>query len=344
MSDWVVDMNNRMLQAKMMRQPSRQAGLTLIEMMTAILIGSVLLAGMAQVFVASRHSYKLSESLGYQQVSGRLALFAITEDLRRAGYWGGNADVTSFFGGSITPVTPDTGNYDSCPTGSNAWAIMLQQRVFGMNGKSANFSCIPSSGDNAYTQGDVVIARFADPDTVADADLEDNRLYIKTSLFEGRLFQGSDVGANTVTPKGPVNNHALQARGYYIGRTGEVCDGVEIPSLFAVSLKDDGTPRVQDLVSGVEDLQVQFGLDTNGDGVPNQYVNADTIPAAQWNWAGISAANTVISVRVWVLARAECPDPTYTNETVYNYADRVNYKPADHFRRQLYSTTISLRN
>lgn len=326
---------------------SRQAGLTLIEMMTALVIGSVLMAGLAQVFVASRQSYKLSESLGYQQVSGRLTLYVLTEDLRRAGYWGGNADVAMFIGGSVAPITPDATNFNSCPTASTAWATMLTQRVFGLDDSASAYACIPNSGAGAYTKGDVVVARFANPDAVQPAEMDPGTLYIRTSLFDGRVFAGADEASNVVAPKGPVRAYALQSKAYFVGDSGKTCDGEVIPALHMVTLNGNGAPQTQDLVSGVEDIQVQFGFDSDGDGVPNQYLDSNLVGATQWNWPGRNQNNTIVSARVWVMARAECPDPTYTNDVTYTYADKVGgaaFVPNDHFRRQLYSATIALRN
>lgn len=325
----------------------RQAGVTLIEMMTALVIGTVLMAGLSQVFVASRQSYKLSESLGYQQVAGRMALFTITEDLRRAGYWGGNADVTTFVGGTVTPITPDATNFSACATSTTDWAVMLTQRVFGLDDSAAAYACIPNSGDGSYWMGDVVATRFADPETVQPAAMDASRLYVRASLFDGRVFAGTDEASNVVAPKGPVKSYPLQAKAYYVGNSGKTCDSQKIPALYRVALNGNGMPEAQELLPGVEDLQIQFGMDSDGDGTPNQYLNANEIGATQWNWPGRPQANTIVSARVWVLARAECPDPTYDNDVTYSYADRTGaaaYQPGDHFRRQLYSATVALRN
>lgn len=332
----------------------KQHGLTLIEMMTALVIGSVLLAGLTQVFVASRQGYKLSESLGYVQEAGRLALYSISDDLRRAGYWGGNADISSFAGGSVATLAPTAANFNLCPSNTN-WARMLQQRVFGLNDTSASYACLPASGAGSWVRGDVVVARFADSTQQQPADMNAataaNTLFIRTSLFEGRMFVGS-ANANPLNAisqsNGPVAAYALSGRGYYVGQSSVSCDGAAVPSLHRITLDNAGTPQVQDLVAGVEDLQIQWGFDSDGDGVPNQYLDANNVADPTfWNWPGFSANNTIVSARVWVLTRAECPDPTYSNEQTYEYGDKVGtlaYKPADRYRRQLYSATVALRN
>ncbi len=329
-----------------------QRGLTLIEMMTALVIGSVLLAGLTQVFVASRQGYKLSESLGYLQESGRLALYAISDDLRRAGYWGGNADYTSFSGGTVALVTPTAALFNTCPTGATTWAMMLQQRAFGLDDTAGSYACIPSSGAGKYLRGDVVVARFADTQqqTAANMAASPNALFMRTSLLEGRVFVGSaesNVLNQVSASNGPFAAYAVMGRGYYVGTDGSTCESVSVPSLYRIALNSSGAPTVQNIIAGVEDLQIQWGLDSDGDGIPNQYLDASDLATANWNWPGYSDPNTVISARVWVLTRSECPDPTYTNDQTYEYGSKVGtakYAPGDHYRRQLYSATVALRN
>ena len=61
-------------------------------------------------------------------------------DLRRDGYWGGNA-APAEIGGSLG-ITTDNG---TCPSGDDTWGRMLDRRLFGLNdtnnsGATANYS------------------------------------------------------------------------------------------------------------------------------------------------------------------------------------------------------------
>jgi type IV pilus assembly protein PilW len=83
------------------------------------------------------------------------------------------------------------------------------------------------------------------------------------------------------------------------------------------------------LVEGVENMQIQYGVDSTGDGVPETYQNANAIT----NWA------EVVTVRITLLLR--------TIENVraddYNFASAgVNYSGG--FLRKEFVTTIQLRN
>lgn len=85
--------------------PCRQYGLTIIEMMVAMVIGLILLAGMLQIFLGNRQSYRLQEASAAVQESVRFASEFVTHDVRMAGYLG---CVTN-----ITPVNNvDTSKHD----------------------------------------------------------------------------------------------------------------------------------------------------------------------------------------------------------------------------------------
>lgn len=66
----------------------RQAGLSLIELMIAMVIGLVLMLGVVQIFIASRAASQLSEGSARTQENARFALDFLQRDLRMAGHFG----------------------------------------------------------------------------------------------------------------------------------------------------------------------------------------------------------------------------------------------------------------
>ncbi len=61
-----------------------QPGFTLVEILIAIAIGLFLTAGMVQLFVANKTSYRFNEALSRIQENGRFALATMASDLRMA--------------------------------------------------------------------------------------------------------------------------------------------------------------------------------------------------------------------------------------------------------------------
>jgi type IV pilus assembly protein PilW len=147
---------------------------------------------------------------------------------------------------------------------------------------------------------------------------------------------------------GQIND--LVVNGYYISRdsTGQV----GLPSLRRHSLTaGPAITQNEEVIPGVEDMQVQFGIDDTGTGgVATRYSN----PAA------IGATEQVVAVRIWLLVRAEEQEVGFVDGRTYVYGDRAAasvtsdlnatgaagkaYQPNDSFRRLLVSRTIQLRN
>lgn len=309
----------------------RCKGFSLVELMVALVITLILLAGIAQIFLGSKKSFTIQESLGRMQENGRYATEVLIQDLRRAGYWGGNADVTE-----ITGTQSHFAETGQCS--NNTWARMLSHRIFGKDDNRAGYGCLPA--DTVHT-GDILVLRFAAPwrvGGITTPDFEDNQFYIRSTLFEGRLFLGSEDASNTISNPA-VRTSELVSRAYFIHdspQNSKCPEAGAVPSLYRLGLVN-GALATEEIAYGVENFQVQYGLDTDAppDGSVDTYVNAAAPADAMWD--------QVIAARIWLLVRAECPETGYTNNTSYPMGG-VNFTFADGYRRQLFTSTVRLRN
>ena len=310
-----------------MDRARRQQGLSLVELMVALLIGLILLAGVFQIYLSGRQSAHAQEDLARMQENGRYAMDLITRDLRRAGYWGGNADV-----GQITGNPGPEPADGTCSNNNDRWGRMVERRVFGVNDDNAGYTACATN----YQHGDILTIRYASFDPVDETALDASRLYLRSSLFSGRIMRGSNPGENVIAPFAadvPVVRE-LQANAYYVGTGQPRCSrtGEDVPVLRRVILNPDGNPEHEEVVPGVEHLQIRY-LVADSD----TYVDANTVTLNN-DWADVSA------VRVWLLMRSECPEPGLNNTTTYVMGD-IEYPDApDDFRRQLYVATVMLRN
>ncbi len=80
----------------------RQRGLSLVELMVAILISSLLLLGVLQLFSNSTESDRTANALALVQDSGRVAIEIIGADARRAGYQGCSSIANETTVGTLT--------------------------------------------------------------------------------------------------------------------------------------------------------------------------------------------------------------------------------------------------
>ena len=130
----------------------------------------------------------------------------------------------------------------------------------------------------------------------------------------------------------------LEAHVYYV--SSRSTNRNDVPSLrrkrFANASGAPGNAFIdEEIVPGVEDLQVRLGVDTNGDTNIDQYVNPGAVPAN----------GVVVSATIWLRIRAEEPEVGFVNDTVFQYADMAAaVTPGDNYRRILLTKTIHIRN
>jgi len=115
----------------------------------------------------------------------------------------------------------------------------------------------------------------------------------------------------------------------------------------------DGVP--QEVAEGVEMMKVELGVDTDADGVVNKYVPANNTDAdsnlAVTNKAQRDIAwRKVLSVRIALLVRSpdRASETAHTGDAngdnVYYLFDTRTQRPIDARFRDVYTTTIALRN
>ncbi len=84
-----------------------QRGLSLVELMVALVISLFLTAGVIQLFIGSKQTYRLYDALSRIQENGRFALQAMARDIRMAGYSDGSAAPPNIVLGGITNGNDD---------------------------------------------------------------------------------------------------------------------------------------------------------------------------------------------------------------------------------------------
>lgn len=316
-------------------------GFSLVELMVAISISLILLVGLIQVFISSKRSYNIQDSIARMQENGRYAVGLLSDDIRLAGYMGGNADVTAI-GGTSAPVLPD-GN--CVGTNDTQWGRMIARGIYGLNDELAGYNCIVAAGGTPqpgqYLSGDILTVRYAQPTLLTASDSVNNQgYYIKSSPMDGQIelinSTTRDIESffGTLTDT-PITYNKLESYAYYSGYQQSDCNGntIGVPTLYRLALDTSGTPQRQEIIRGVENLQVQYGEDSNNDGSPDQYHNANDVT----DWRFIKA------VRLWLLIRDECPSTGHSNTNTYAMGDS-DLVANDNFRRHLYTTTVMLRN
>jgi type IV pilus assembly protein PilW len=318
----------------------RQTGLTLIELMVALAIGAFLMIGAITVFVQSRATFRATETVARLQETARFALDFLEPDIRMAHYWGLTSR-TYLIRGRRAPTDPAGLGPGTC--GQN-WTINLDQAVQGSN-NGYGFGCAVKAPRVAVDTSDTLVVRRARADVTP---LTAGTLYIESTRSQlGQIFAGTAVppGYGSATSEA----HQLIVNGYFVAR--DPTTGA--PSLRMKTLGTGGVITEQEVITGIEDLQIQFGVDTDAPGTPmapnrnrgsiDRWVNADD-PLIDPASPAFDPNVEILAVRIWLRARSDQTDPAYKDTTTYVYADQ-NVAPIDDgYHRVVVSKTIYLRN
>lgn len=89
--------------------PPHSSGVTLIELMVALAIGTILMLGLVQVFAASRAAYSTAEGMSRVQENARFALHFLQREIRMAGHFGCINDQAHWVRDEGDPVHPFSG-------------------------------------------------------------------------------------------------------------------------------------------------------------------------------------------------------------------------------------------
>jgi type IV pilus assembly protein PilW len=316
----------------------RQRGLSLIEMMVTMLIGAFLMIGVVAIFGQTRTAYRTNDTIERMQENVRFALNAMQPDLRQARNWGLHSKDAN--------VDPPAGIAVTCAeNGANVTAQVMQ--MVGVQASNGNFNALvpcPAFGAGWQAGSDVLVVRHASSQpTVATA----NVVQIQSDRGRSQLFQNGaapDV-ENCPAPPAPRLRctYDWEVNYYYVSASSSL--GNAVPSLRRKTLVN-GVLTDQELIAGVEDLQVQLGVDTGAppkDNDVDRYVDADhnlVTPGAP----GFDIDGNVLAVQLWLMFRAETPEIGFVDGNTYAYADVANFQPADNLRRALVNKTVMLRN
>jgi type IV pilus assembly protein PilW len=317
---------------------TKQDGLTLIELMVALAIGSFLVIGAVQIYTQSRQAFVINESIARVQETAQFAMDTIEADLRMASNWGRNSrglavDGRSIAGNNNPNLLPPVQAPDCGPD----WALNLALPIDGNNNVYA-LTC-PSSG-GSQANSDVVTIRRA---SVAAVPLEVGRLQIQTTRIQGQLFADGAVPPGFVPADSATHN--LIVTSYYVSPTSALINGV--PTLRRHRLIGGGAagPRIVDeeVAPGIENLQIQLGIDVDEDNTVDRYVNPGD-PIYDPNAAGFVPGARIMTARIWMIVRGIDIEPGVQDGRNYQPGDVVLGVPADTFRRMQVSKTILLRN
>jgi len=313
-------------------------GFSLVELMVAMTIGVIIMGGAVSMNQTTSKVQKINEAQMDMVADARFAIEMISYDLRHAGSWGGtnkNGLIECRSNDAGCATVPTVAAQDCASGLEPVWAYNLDLPVFATDGASPTpyqATCIPA--DEKYLAGtDILEVRYADANL--PLALDDDKAYVRSNFINGRVFVGATVPTlSAYDTSALTQNHELHAYAYYVSDFTDK-DGDGIPSLRRVSLTNGPSLQNQLLLSGVTDLQVQFGIDLDDDQIIDSYVNPDAIAAADWE--------NVYAAKIWLLMRSDKKQAVIQAKT-YSLAGTNVTVGADGYRYFMVSSVVNLRN
>jgi len=314
-----------------------QSGFTMVELMVALALSMTLSVAVVSVFVNNSHSFKQDDNISRMQDDARHALREIAFDLSMAGHYAelhmpdvvtpdgaldigidcGPAGEINWMYRTVAVGTDDSLSITAVDNASNADAV-------------AAHSCI-AAGELLEGTDVVSIKRVAGSPS---GGLRDGGIYLRTNGTVGLLFRAPAPAAPAITVALPRSDWEFRPSIYFIRQFANN-PGDGIPTLCRKTLNGAGPSMATEcLATGIENLQIEYGIDTNEDGAPDTFMPSPTLAEMQ----------NVVTTRVFILARTTDIDTRYNNDKTYSISNSPDFLPADSFHRRVFSTSVTIQN
>jgi len=325
--------------------PRTQQGITLIELMIALVIGLLATGAMLKVYVDSSRLYRFNEGLARIQENGRFATEFIRRDARMAGFWGCNHEATltnriktsvlDYPRYELSGITGTSGSDSNDPdtitfSGAGRSVGKVKNDMPSTTASGRDFRVISTETINT---GDALL--------ISDCDMTDIFYVTKARGRDNKRKLWHKHTKNT--PNSFSKAYAAGSTLYRVQRTTFcIAPGANPaqPSLRQLVNPTSGQTcqdHGDELVEGIENMQILFGEDTDadGDGTANRYLSFG---------ASDLDMDRVVSVRISLLARSLNNNLT-TEPSPYFFNGSKSTPPSDDkYLRKVFTTTITLRN
>ncbi len=347
------------------RRREFQGGFSLIELMIAITLGLLIMAGLTSIFVKNSQARAEIERSNRQLESGRYAMTLLTEDLRMAGFFAQFNPYRLIIKPANSPLGDGLANItltampDPCATSLSDLNNAFFFHVQGYD----NSTTVPSCVSDARAGSDILVIRrvstcVAGPTLEAGCDavvsgapyFQSSNCYQATELaintgsttdYQAYFRLGTDTTTAFMDRRPLSCTVGTQAdfRGYlthiyFVANNNAPGDG--IPTLKRAELGNKLNPAgftIVPLVEGIETIQFEYGIDTVFASPPTSDGVIDGYTADPNTYNGCTGATCVrnwlntYAVKVNLLARNVEKSPGHTDSKTYTLGMKADGPP-----------------
>lgn len=334
-------------------QAARDAGYSVVELMVAITVGLMILAGLVTLFANNSRARAEIDRANQQIESGRYALQMLEDALHNAGYLA-----------EFNPTVLATPSADpiACDTSLAGLAAALPIAVQGYDNGAGAPSCVSDLRPGT----DILVLRRASScavgDSGCDADVPGD-FYFQASACDNtsELASGniatyyrldSNTGNLSLHQKDcatAAGLHQYRVEIYFIANDDKTGDG--IPTLKRAEL-GAGSFNIVPLVEGVENMQIEYGLDTTvpTTGAPAVYTANPDLYNGCNPAACVGYWRNTVAAKINLLTRSTTTTPGYTDTKTYSLGMNADGSAntvgpiGDGYKRHLYASVVRLNN
>ena len=340
--------------ARFSRLPRTARGVSLIELMTAVTIGLLILAGLASVFVNSSNANREMRNSAEQIENGRYAIEFLAQDLRHAGYYG---ELTTLPAAPGTAPDPCAALSAGAVSGTSNNSLTLAVQYVAAASIPSGCSAFLTSA-NLQSGSDILVVRRAETTIVNAAGggtIAGNAVYLQTiadtadvqygiagsinntqnAVGAASALQRRDftVAASGAPPQFPLISAAIRkyrTHIYFVAPCsvpnggGSVCTGGAddlgrpIPTLKRLEMGAGGAFTIVPIVEGIERIRFEYGIDNLPAAVDaGTGLIGDGLPDAFTNTPSVAAMSNAVAMRIFVLARNTTPTSGYVDDKTY---------------------------
>ncbi|AWB68538.1 prepilin-type cleavage/methylation domain-containing protein [Saccharobesus litoralis] len=324
----------------------KNQGFTLVELLIGAVLSLIVFGGAISLFIASDEVTDSTIQNGELQETGTYALNLLTKDIMMHGYLGlatGEASTMQIHNNAAVSqdCTGEPGNNGTFPNASEFnFRTIFMITATGVD----DYGCIPDA--KAYST--ILQIKRGLGESVAEGEEENTRYYIKSTPAGDVYFYAGNDQASLMPDAERVSVMEYQNYIYYVREESQ--GDITVPILARYQLEKDATAAASggqlvsyDLVEGIEYINALMGVDSDNDGVANFYLPVSNMNDSREYWDE-SEQMTIVSAKLFVLARSIEPDHRVENNLSYDLGDRIYTPNGDKYRRMLFTNTVYIAN
>lgn len=331
---------------------NKQRGMSLVELMVALVLGLIVSVAIFTLFVSTLKTNKTHDNLSRLQESARYALYQLQNDLRMTGFRsclgrkGTTTDTEAAADVNLISAIQYHNDFDQPIQGFHAqgssWTPTLDASISSASPTQDSdiITVRFATGQGTYLSasmatGSAEIPILGNPDSLTTSDD-----LVIADCAQSTVFKPTSISATTIahTTAGNASDNLGRAYGtdavvmpiktvtYFVAPSQDISTGLSL-------WRKTNANAAEELADNIEQLKILYAEDIDGDLAPDKYVTANKV----------TDMKNVIAIKLMLLARTLDDDLSASGQP-YTFNGVKVTTPTDKYIRRAYNMTVTIRN